>query len=402
MVRALASCGTVLAAFFWFGTPARAQTQRLDGPLATSAAVAAAAGSPSQAATAKEQPSTYDRIWTGFTQWYKDDDNPVVQQVLFTGRFQHDLSTLSSDQGDHDESNIRRVRLGPRVTFLKEYLFHAEVEINPQERDPFYVRFTDLYVQWNKSSRFALTVGKHAVPFTNEGATSSKELITIDRSIIGTNIWFPQEYMPGVSVSGRIAPWIYRGGVYSSGAMNREFGEFSGDYFTLALLGYDFAKRLSVKEAVLTGNYLYQHPDPDNTFTRQLEHVVSLHLRFEADKWGFRGDVSDALGYLGQPDLFGTMAMPFFNVTDKLQAVARYSYMNSDGPNGIRLAGYEARVVTGRGDEYNEMYLGANYFFYGHKLKVQTGVQWADMNDSANDGGEYSGVSWTTGFRIGW
>ena len=67
--------------------------------------------------------------------------------------------------------------------------------------------------------------------------------------------------MPGVSVSGRIAPWVYRGGVYSSGAMNREFGEFSGDYFTLALLGYDFAKRLGVKEAVLTGNYLYQHPD---------------------------------------------------------------------------------------------------------------------------------------------
>ena len=51
--------------------------------------------------------------------------------------------------------------------------------------------------------------------------------------------------MPGVSVSGRVAPWVYRAGVYSSGAMNREFGEFSGDYFTLALLGYDFAKKLS-------------------------------------------------------------------------------------------------------------------------------------------------------------
>jgi phosphate-selective porin OprO and OprP len=100
--------------------------------------------------------------------------------------------------------------------------------------------------------------------------------------------------------------------------------------------------------------------------------------------------------------MWGTMVMPYYNITDKLQAVTRYSYMNSDGPNGIRLAGYEARVVPGRGDEYNELYLGANYFFYGHKLKVQTGVQWADMNDSANDGGEYSGVSWTTGLRVGW
>ena len=65
---------------------------------------------PAQAQAAKEQPSTYDRIWTNFTQWYKNDDNPAVQQVLFTGRFQHDFATVSADQGDHDESNIRRVR----------------------------------------------------------------------------------------------------------------------------------------------------------------------------------------------------------------------------------------------------------------------------------------------------
>ena len=395
-LTSLAVLVTALAA----GAPAQAQSP--DRPIATSVATAAAAVPPVQATAAKEQPSIYDRIWTDFTQLYKNDKNPIVQQVLFTGRFQHDFSTLSSDQGDHNESNIRRVRLGPRVTFLRKFLFHAEVEVNPQERNPFYMRFTDLYVQWTRNPQFAVTVGKHAAPFTQEGATSSKELLTIDRSIIGTNIWFPQEYMPGVSVSGRVAPWVYRAGVYSSGAMNRELGDFSGDYFTLALLGYDFAKKLSVKEAVLTGNYLYQHPDTDNTFTRQLEHVVSTHFKLEADKWGLRADLSEAQGYLGQPDMWGTMVMPYYNITDKLQAVTRYSYMNSDGPNGIRLAGYEARVVPGRGDEYNELYLGANYFFYGHKLKVQTGVQWADMNDSANDGGEYSGVSWTTGIRVGW
>ncbi len=398
-IRRFVDCLSVVIAGLLAAAPVQAQA--IDRPLAASAGAAVAALPPAQAG-AKEPPSTYDRIWADFTQWYKNDKNPIVQQVLFTGRFQHDLSMVRSDQGDHDESNIRRVRLGPRVTFLRKFLLHAEVEINPQERNPFYMRFTDAYVQWNKSSSFALTVGKHAAPFTNEGATSSKELLTIDRSIIGQNIWFPQEYMPGVSVSGRIAPWVYRAGVYSSGAMNRELGEFSGDLFTLAVLGYDFAKPLSVKEAVLTGNYLYQHPDPDNTFTRQLEHIVSVHFKLEADRWGVRTDLSDAQGYLGQSDLLGAMAMPFFNITDKWQAVTRYTYMNSDGPNGIRPTGYEARVVPGRGDEYNELYLGANYYFYGHKLKVQSGVQWADMNDSANDGGEYSGVSWTTGIRVGW
>ncbi len=355
-----------------------------------------------QSGGAKEPPSVYDRIWTDFTQIYKNDRNPAVQQVLFTGRFQYDLATVSSKEGDHDEANIRRVRVGPRVTFLRKYLFHAEVELNPQERDPFYVRITDLYVQWNRNGAFALTVGKQAVPFTQEGATSSKELLTIDRSILAQNIWFPQEYMPGVSVSGRTAPWNYRLGVYSSGAMNREFGEFNGKYFMLAVVGYDFAKPLSVKEAVLTGNYVYQSPDLNNTFTRQLRQVASVHLKLEDGKWGLRTDLDAAQGYLGQSDLWGAMAMPFYNITDKLQGVLRYTHLKSAEPNGIRPTGYEARVVPGRGDEFDELYLGANYYFYGQRLKVQTGVQWDDMNDSANDGGAYSGVSWTTGLRIGW
>ena len=73
-----------------------------------------------------------------------------------------------------------------------------------------------------------LTVGKQSAPFTLDGATSSRELLTIDRSNLANNIWFPQEYLPGVSLSGRRAPWVYRAALYSSGAMNREFGEFSG------------------------------------------------------------------------------------------------------------------------------------------------------------------------------
>jgi phosphate-selective porin OprO/OprP len=264
------------------------------------------------------------------------------------------------------------------------------------------VRFTDLYGQWTHNPRLVVTVGKHAAPFTLEGATSSRELITIDRSNLANNIWFPQEYMPGVSLSGRQGAWNYRGGVYSSGAMNREFGEFNGGAFALGVLGYDFAKSLDVRQALLTGNYVYQTENENNTFTRQLDHIMSINFRFDQGRWGVLTDVSAASGYLGQSDLKAFLAEPFINATDKLQFVGRYTYVSSDDPNGVRLAAYESRIVSGRGDEYNEMYLGANYYFYSHRLKLQTGVQWADMNDRANDGGEYSGVSWTTGLRIGW
>jgi phosphate-selective porin OprO/OprP len=374
----------------------------LSASTATVSAQQAAAGGAAQASTTEKKPeSNYDKIWK-FAEWYANDSNPVVQRVLFSGRYQHEYAAISADEGDLGEWNVRRMRLGPRVTLFRTFTLHGEVELNPQERDPVYVRFTDLYLQWSKSGTFVMTIGKHGVPFTMDGSTSSKELLAIDRSNLTNNIWFPQEYIPGVSVSGRLAPWIYRAGVFSSGEMNREFGEFSGGAFALGVIGYDFAQPLGVREALLVGNYVYQQPDPGNTFTRQLEHIVSVNFKLEADRWGLRTDLSDASGYLGQTDLWAFMAMPFVNATDKLQILGRYTFLDSDGPNGVRLATYENLVVPGRGDRYNELYLGANYYFYGHKLKLQSGVQFADMNDRANDGGAYSGVSFVTGLRIGW
>jgi phosphate-selective porin OprO/OprP len=362
------------------------------------------AGTPAPQSTPAPQGETsaYDRIWHRFTTIYDDRSNSVVQRVVLSGRFQHEFAALNADQGNHDEWNTRRFRIGPRLTLWRTWTVSAEAELNPQEANPLYMRLTDVYVQWSRGPRLAVTVGKHGMPFTLDGATSSKELLTIDRSNLANNIWFPEEYLPGVSLAGRVAPWTYRVGVYSAGERTKEFGRFNGGTATLAALGYDFAKRLGVREALLSGNYVYQNADRNNTFTRPLEHVVSITFRLERDPWGFRGDVSAAAGYLGQSDLRAVMATPYVNVTDKLQVVGRYTFVESDTPNGVRLGTYESRIVAGRGDEYHEGYIGANYFFYGHKLKLQTGLQYADMDDRANDGGAYSGLSWIAGIRIGW
>jgi phosphate-selective porin OprO/OprP len=331
-----------------------------------------------------------------------DDFAPVVQRVLFSGRYQHDFVTVHADEGRLDASNVRRMRLGLRVVLLRTFTLHGEVDLNPQERDPLYVRTTDLYLQWSRNPRLVLTVGKHSAPFTLDGATSSKELLAIDRSNLANNLWFPQEYLPGFAVSGRQARWTYRAGVYSAGAANREFGEFNGGPVGLAVIGYDFAPALGVGEALLSGSYVYQRPDEDNSFTLPLEHAGSAAFRFGVGRMGVWADVSAASGYLGQADVWGATVMPYFRATDRLQFVGRYTELRSDEENGVRLNTYENRVAAGRGDRYREFYAGANYFFYGHKLKVQSGVQVADMDDRSGDGGAYSGVSWTTGVRVGW
>ena len=66
------------------------------------------------------------------------------------------------------------------------------------------------------------------------------------------------------------------------------------------MLGYDFAKKLGVREAVLTGNYLYQQPDVNNTFTQRFEHITSVHFRLEEPTLGrCATDLSKTVGYLG-------------------------------------------------------------------------------------------------------
>jgi phosphate-selective porin OprO and OprP len=155
------------------------------------------------------EPSAYDKAWRSFTEWYADDTNPVVQRVMLSGRFHYEFASIDADQGHLDEWNIRRLRIGPRITLFRTLTFHAEIELDPQRHEPLYTRFTDFYVQWAQSPQVVLTVGKQSAPFTLDGATSSRELLTIDRSNLSSNLWFPQEYLPGISLSGRRAQWMY-------------------------------------------------------------------------------------------------------------------------------------------------------------------------------------------------
>jgi phosphate-selective porin OprO and OprP len=354
-----------------------------------------------QSNTNEPPASVYDRIWK-LTEWYNDAANPVIQRLRFSGRYQQDYATVSSDQGDASEWNVRRLRLGLRATLLKTVIVHTEADINPQEADPLFVRLTDAYVEWSPGDQVAVTIGKQGVSFTLDGTTSSKELLAMERSNLANNIWFSEEYLPGLAVSGSSAPWIYAAGLYSAGEKNREFGEFNGGIVTLGTIGYDFAKSIRAEQALLTLNYVYQDPHPRNTFTQPLQHVVSINFRFERERWGLQSDLAGAAGYFDQSDIYGVMVMPFINATKELQFVGRYTFLDSHNENGIELATYEDRVVSGRGDRYNDFYFGANYYFYGHQLKLQTGVQIADMKDAADDGGAYSGVSWTAGLRLGW
>ena len=91
-----------------------------------------------QPAQAQAGGSIYEPIWR-LGEWYRDDTNPVVQSVLFKGRFQQDYAVVNGDQGSEREWNVRRLRLGVRAGVLQQLTVHAEVDLISRLWGRFYI-----------------------------------------------------------------------------------------------------------------------------------------------------------------------------------------------------------------------------------------------------------------------
>jgi phosphate-selective porin OprO/OprP len=367
------------------------------------------ATAPRQGGTAAEpspaEKSVFDNVWDAAT-IYKNKDAAFLNEFRFVGRLHLDEYQVDSDLGADQDWIERRLRLGVKALMFHNHLTaHVEVDLTSQyaANHQLYQRLTDAYLAWKFCDAAKLTVGKHSAKFTLDGSTSSNELLTIDRNNLTNNFWFTDEYIPGISLSGNFGGgYQYNAGIFSGGTASPEFGNFDAGNFGLVSFGYDFAKQLGVKKALIRADYVYNQRNVESTWTKRLENIGSIVGIFEDQRWGFSADVSRATGYGGQGDLTGVVGMPWFNITDKLQAVARYTYISGDKDNSVRLARYENTLTSGRGDEYNEIYAGLNYYFYGHKLKLQSGWAYATLHDRAGDGGRYAGWSWTNALRVSW
>lgn len=334
--------------------------------------------------------------------FYSNKENPVIQKFAMTGRLQADAAFFYGEGNEFEELTWRRFRNGFKATVFNDFTVHAEADLDLNESSPLYNKLTDTYIAWSKSDEFELLIGKQGAKFTMDGKTSSKELIRMERSLLSTNMWFPEEYFTGVSATGEVDKWVYNLGFFSSDG-GPEFGDFEAGFFGLVSIGYDFADSLGLDKALIGADYVNNDPTGNGILnTRSLTQVGSLNGTFEKGPWGLRTDVSAAKGWSSQSDLFGLAIMPYYNISDKIQLVASYNFVTSSGDNGVRLDRYESSVVSGRANEAHEFYAGVNYYLCKHKLKWQTGVEYTTASDDAADGGAYDGWGVSSGIRLSW
>ncbi|MEH6549455.1 MAG: porin [Pseudomonadales bacterium] len=345
--------------------------------------------------------SGFDKTWATAT-LYDEPEKTSFKSFKLTGRLQAEAASFHGDVSNYDDILWRRFRFGFKSDITQSLTVHLEAAFDLNNPDQYYSKLTDANIGWKIDRNWLLKMGKSSAGFTLDGATSSTKLLTLQRNNITNNLWYTQEYWTGLSLASKdIDGWSYKAGVFSS-EDNEEFSHFNAGFFSLLSAQRSFQNRNPNIKTSLRLDYIYNNED-QNSDTAKFGQILTLAGKHEHENWGVWTDLSAGKGFDGQSDLWGLSAMPFYNTSPRTQLLARFTYMESQHANGIKSGRYEKELSEGKGDRYREYYAGFNVFFYGHKLKWQTGIQNSTMKDKANDGGGYDN-SWgaTTGIRIYW
>jgi len=341
--------------------------------------------------------SDYKNAWD-YADLYKNERGDYLK---LSGRLHIDSTWVNSDQGDYNDILWRRFRFGFKAKHGKlKFALEADIKLSEPLADA-YNRLTDANITWSLDKNTELKFLKQSTGFTLDGKTSSKNLLTPQRNNLTNNLWFTSEYFTGVSFKRKFADdWSAKTGIFSSDGSD-EISVSEASYFALFSTSKKLVKSTLWDKGEVSFDYVYNDTHEDGN-TREFSQVISTSSKFTQNEWGLQSDISWGQGDLGQSDIFGFVVMPTYQQSEKIQWVARYTYINSSKDNGVRLGRYESSVVSDRGDKYQEIYGGVNWLLNNHKLKLQAGLQYAKMYDNANDGGEYDGWGLTVAMRSYW
>ena len=347
--------------------------------------------------------STYDKIWDKVN-LYENEENSLISKFWLTGRLQGEYHSFDNDVSgdDHDDYDWRRFRFGFKATLLGDITLHSEADLGLENQGkPLYNNLTDTYFSWSTENGIKFKLGKQSTPFTLDGSTSSKKLHTLERSKIASNIWFGQEYFPGISVSGSKNEIDYFAGFYSSDNAPEFDHAFKYGKFGILSVGKDYSENFNLEKSYLRADLMVQ--DDDEMKYKDWNAAYSFVTKWENNDWYFWTDLSFADRKNG--DVWGLQLMPFYDITDKTQVIFCYTHLDSSGDDQLKASRWESRLPqdpkVGKGDDLTEYFFGLNHFFYGHKLKWQNGLQYTELNQ-ADGSKEYEGWGFTTAFRISW
>lgn len=327
---------------------------------------------------------------------YKNEDNPYIQKIAFIGRYHGQYYYLDSNQGNADDWDNRRTRVGMDIDFLKKFSFEFNFNLN-LDGGRFVEDLEDAILEWEATDELTLSVGKQKAPLSKEWRTSSKRILTFERSRI-VGIVVPDK-MGGLlaSYAGKNGLLLDAGIYTNSVDEDWAYPTFDGGAALFGSVGY---KSKSFGEARL--DYLYQDIKDGSNQVKPYDNAFSLNY---TGTWGRCGLILDGIYGIGAgstADAYGVVVMPTYDFTAWLKLVVRYQYGSSDSSKGYSLQSrYEREapdLSASTGDNYQAVYAGLNWYICGDKFKLMAGGEYSTMDQSSGD--TYEAFTWLGGVRL--
>ncbi len=361
--------------------------------------------------------SEYGRIWSLAT-LYQSDRNPLIEELAVLGQLQTQYaygSDASGNFGSQDfpdaatwgNAEVRRMRVGLKARVFGKLSFLNLTDLYPDLSPRVYKRTPETYLTYAGSEAFNLSVGKTELKFNREQEYSSRDLLPFERTALGNMLYGGELTGAWACGSGIAGGWLYHVGLYSNDRVD-EWSDLSGGSMILTKIGYNYTRQTSLDLAEAKFQYLH-NTEPGYTESASCtaspsySDCISISNQLASGPYGMTTEFLWAKGAKGRPDVCGVMAMPTYSFSDKVQGVATFEFAGSREANGVILpARYEALAAGAgdkRGDAYLAGYLGLNYYFYGQKFKLMSGVKTSYL-DGGPGGGGFNGWTWLAGCRI--
>jgi len=242
---------------------------------------------PGAAIAQPTEPSIYDRIWSLAT-LYKNDQNPVLEELDFTGRLQFDYYNVTSDQGDNNFFEIRRFRLGGDSWWADRHVQlkgTVDTALRSYHTDTvFYNRITEAFVNFHVDEAVNVRAGKFEPHFGYDREFSDIQQKFFERSFFDDNVFnhTGNDYVTGASVLGKVGSWGYHFVVLSNNVGN-EFGNLNGGESYLTEASYDFSKRLGWDKALWAVDFMHVRGNDHSTVFDTMHNAVATYFDSQKD-----------------------------------------------------------------------------------------------------------------------
>jgi phosphate-selective porin OprO/OprP len=327
----------------------------------------------------------------------ENPEAPVLQRLRIIGRYHGQYAYVDSNQNGYSEWEARRVRLGFNARFFKHFTMQSVWKADGDEFKIDSSNVDNQWIAWRRKDYFGLKLGQQKPLWSQEWSTSSNAMLTMERSLL-VNQLRPRHSL-GLYASGEVGSWAYGLGGFRGEIGTDDDGEEG--YFGLLSVAREFNDWFGwLDDARWRVDYLFN--DASQQAAGEYESAFATSVSGKLGRGRLVSEVLYATG--GGDDAYGFTITPSIDIIpDKLQFVLRYHHAWSTGDILKLQDRYETAggvIGDGRGDRYNAIYGGLNWYLRGNKFKFMSGVEYAEMSDPNHNGGDYKGWSFIGGVRI--